>query len=58
VKREVLYDRETRDYALYLDGQIVGYARTRHEGDARLNAIVYQRMASEGRKILAEITKE
>jgi hypothetical protein len=27
-QKEIVYDRETHDYAMYLDGELVGFART------------------------------
>jgi len=38
---EIIYDRETRDYAMYLDGELVGFARTYHEAECRLDEMVY-----------------
>ena len=36
---EIRYDRETRDYAMYLDGEYVGSARTYHEAEIKLNRL-------------------
>lgn len=41
-RKEIVYDRETRDFALYLDGQLVGFAKTRAEAEAELDALVYR----------------
>jgi hypothetical protein len=35
----IVYDPETRDFAIYLDGQIVGFARSYLEADATLSAV-------------------
>lgn len=40
-RREIVYDRETRDYAMYLDGELVGFARTYHEAEVTLDQLVY-----------------
>ena len=42
--KDIRYDRETQDFALYLDGGFVGYARTRREAEERLDALVYDRL--------------
>lgn len=41
-KREIVYDRETRDYAMYIDGELVGYARTYHEAEITLDELVFE----------------
>lgn len=38
------YDRKTGDFALYLDGELVGYAPTYFDGETRLNQLVYDRL--------------
>jgi hypothetical protein len=43
-QKEISYDRETRDYAMYLDGELVGFARTYQEADAALDALVFEMM--------------
>jgi len=45
-RREIVYDRETRDYAMYLDGELVSFARTYHEAEIKLDAIVYDLLDS------------
>jgi hypothetical protein len=40
-RKEIKYDRLTRDYALYLDGKIVGYARSYHEGERTLDELTH-----------------
>ena len=42
--KDICYERETQDFALYLDGQFFGYARTRREAEERLDALVYDRL--------------
>ena len=40
--KEIVYDRETRDYAMYLDGELVGFARTYHEAEVTLDQLVFE----------------
>lgn len=40
--KEIRYDRETRDYAMYLDGELVGFARTYHEAEVTLDHLVFE----------------
>lgn len=44
-KREIIYDRETRDYAMYLDGELVGFARTYQEAEVTLDQLVFELMS-------------
>ena len=36
-RRLILYDRSTRDFAIYLNGELVGYARSYLEAEAVLH---------------------
>lgn len=45
-KKEIVYDRETRDYAMYLDGELVGFARTYHEAEITLDQLVFELLHS------------
>jgi hypothetical protein len=38
-RKEIRYDRVTKDYALYLDGALVGYAATYHDGERTLDEL-------------------
>lgn len=40
-RKEIVYDRETHDYAYYLDGELMGFARTYHEAETTLDELVY-----------------
>jgi len=40
-RKEIRYDYLTRDYALYLDDELVGVASTYHEGEVKLDQLVY-----------------
>jgi hypothetical protein len=42
--KQVVYDRETGDYTLYLDDQFVGYARTDTEGQTTLAMLITERL--------------
>jgi hypothetical protein len=41
-KKEIIYDRETHDYAMYLDGELVGFARTYAEAEITLNQLIFE----------------
>lgn len=45
-RKEIKYDRATRDYACYLDGELVGFARTYHEAEILLDQLVYELLAA------------
>jgi hypothetical protein len=40
-QKSIAYDRETRDYAMRLDGELVGFARTYHEAEVTLDSLVF-----------------
>lgn len=44
-RKEIVYDRETRDFAMYLDGELVGFASTYHEAEVALDRLVFDLMA-------------
>ncbi|MCS6883367.1 MAG: hypothetical protein RMK84_10030 [Oscillochloridaceae bacterium] len=39
-EKTIIYDPETRDFAMYLDGELVGFARTYQEAEATLDELV------------------
>ncbi|NNJ09363.1 hypothetical protein EKD04_003375 [Chloroflexales bacterium ZM16-3] len=41
-EKEIVYDPETRDFAMYLDGELVGFARTYQEAEVTLDEIVFE----------------
>jgi len=45
--KSISYDRETRDYAMYLDGELIGFARTYHAGEVTLDQLVFELLAGE-----------
>jgi hypothetical protein len=40
-EKAIIYDPETRDFAFYLDGELIGFAKTYQEAEATLDEIVY-----------------
>ena len=44
-RKEIVYSRETRDYAMYLDGELVGFARNYHEAEITLDLLVFELMS-------------
>lgn len=40
--KTVKYDREVKEHAMYLNGKLVGYARTSMEAEVELNNLVYR----------------
>jgi hypothetical protein len=40
--KEIVYDRETHDYAAYLDGELVGFGRTYLEAETLLDSLVLE----------------
>jgi hypothetical protein len=40
-EKAIVYDPETRDFAMYLDGELVGFARTYQEAEQTLDELVY-----------------
>lgn len=45
-EKEIIYDPETRDFAMYLDGELVGFARTYQDAEQTLDEIVYELLNS------------
>jgi hypothetical protein len=39
-EKSIRYDRESRDYILHLNGELVGFASTYHEGEVALDTLV------------------
>lgn len=40
--KEICYDPETRDFAMYLDGELVGFARTYQEAEVTLDELIVE----------------
>jgi hypothetical protein len=45
MNREIKYDRETRDYACYIDGELIGFAKSYHDGEVVCDQYVYDELA-------------
>jgi hypothetical protein len=43
--KKVIYDRETKDYACYVDDQLVGFAKTKTAGDVICDQFVFDELA-------------
>lgn len=41
-RKTILYDRETCDYAMYLDEELVGFARTYVEAEVTLDHLILE----------------
>ncbi len=41
-RKEIVFDRETRDYAMYLDGELVGFARSYYDAERSLDALIFE----------------
>lgn len=46
-ERAIIYDPETRDFAMYLDGELVGFARTYQEAEVTLDQLVFELMSGQ-----------
>ncbi len=46
-RKEIVYDCETRDFAMYLDGELVGFARTYQEAEITLDALVFELLSGQ-----------
>lgn len=40
--KEIIYNPETKEYAMYLDGELVGFAKTYHEAELTLDQLVFE----------------
>lgn len=41
---EIVFDQEVREYAMYVDGELVGFAKTYHEAEITLDQLVFELM--------------
>jgi len=46
-RKEVIYNRATQWYEMYLDGELVGFAGTYQEGVVLLDQLVFELMTGE-----------
>lgn len=44
-RKEIVYDYERHDFAMYLDGELVGFARTYGEAETTLDQIIFELMS-------------
>jgi hypothetical protein len=44
-RKMIVYDRKSRDFAMYLNGELVGYAATYLQAESTLNKLVYELLA-------------
>lgn len=44
--REIVYDRESGDFKLLLDGELIGFARTYSEAEVTLDQLVFELMTA------------
>ncbi len=41
-RKDIVYDRDTRYFRMYLDGELVGFARTYAEAEATLDRLIFE----------------
>jgi len=41
-RKQIVHDRTTRDYAMYLNGELVGFARTYREAEVTLDQLIFE----------------
>jgi hypothetical protein len=46
-RKQIVYDPETRDYKMILDGELVGFARNYHEAEVTLDQLVFELMTGQ-----------
>jgi hypothetical protein len=46
-EKEIVYDPQTRDFAMYLDKELVGFARTYQEAEVTLDQLVYELLSGQ-----------
>ena len=47
-RKQIVYDRKTKDFAYYLNGELVGYAATYLLAEQTLNKLVYDLLSKPG----------
>lgn len=45
--KRIVYDRETHDYAMYLDDELIGFARSYHEAESILDQLVFELLSKQ-----------
>ncbi|MCA0351990.1 MAG: hypothetical protein LCH85_08330 [Chloroflexi bacterium] len=56
--KEIRYDCITKDFALYLNGESIGYASSYSEGESRLNELVYDLLRRASHADISDLTPE
>ena len=46
-RKTIVHDRKTRDYAMYLDGELVGFARTYQEAEVTLDQLIFELLSGQ-----------
>jgi hypothetical protein len=41
-RKQIVHDRTTHDYVMYLDGELVGFARTYQEAEVTLDQLIFE----------------
>ena len=41
-RKNIEYNRSTHDYGMYLDGELIGFARTYQEAEVTLNQLIFE----------------
>lgn len=46
-RKAIVYSAETHDYAMYINDELVGFARTREEAEQTLDQLVFELMSGQ-----------
>ncbi len=46
-RKEIVYDWDTRDYACYLDGELIGFQRNYREAELYLDQLVFELLSGQ-----------
>ncbi len=46
-QKTIVYDPQTRDFAMYLDEELVGFARTYQEAEVTLDQLVFELLSGQ-----------
>jgi hypothetical protein len=57
-RKLISYDRKTGDFAMYLNGELVGYAATYLQAESNLNKLVYELLSRPSAPAPAALTAE
>jgi hypothetical protein len=45
MEREIKYDRLTKDFACYVDGELIGFAKSYHQGERLCDRYIFDELA-------------